>query len=315
MPQQVKSLLECCQNSLTKSGCFGRGWLCTILSFKRFFKHATPQQLYRIERANPDLALESPELWLKHCLAFRDIRIDFEQGLYRDPREWRKLYLNRHKENERKRLEIKERVANHYSKIKNEKAARSIKVLHGIVPTTKRRTYEAARQSTMSKLFQQTKKEADKAASIYQQPKRSTAAPSLYGSSQSSTNVISAPKPPSRLVRAYQSNQAKYPRPASSPPSSSLFIAPKSRVLPTSTSKEKVVKKPKLSRNDTDYKPNQNERTVEVTAVEEKKLRPAAIVNFNIFNELSYLFQAPDCYMKRMHVRVTLICNPMLSAW
>lgn len=256
---------------------------------KESLKHATPQQLYRIERANPELALESDELWLKHCLAFRDIRIDFEQGLYRGSKEWRQLYLNRYKENERKRLEIKERVANHYSKIKNEKAARSIKVLHGIVPTTKRRTYEAARQSTMSKLFQQTKREADKAASIYQQPKRSTAIPSLYRPSQPSTNIISAPKPPSKLVRAYQSNHAKYPHPAPSPPHSNLFIAPKSRVLPTvSTSKEKVVKKPKLSRNDMDRKvQNQNEQRAEMTTVEEKKIRPAAIVNFNIFNELS----------------------------
>lgn len=45
---------------------------------------------------------------------------------------------------EKKRQAIKERVASQYSKIKDEKAARSIKVLHGFVPTTGRRTYEAA---------------------------------------------------------------------------------------------------------------------------------------------------------------------------
>lgn len=45
---------------------------------------------------------------------------------------------------ERKRREIKERVATQYSKIKNEKAARSIKVLHGIVPTTRNHSYESA---------------------------------------------------------------------------------------------------------------------------------------------------------------------------
>lgn len=45
---------------------------------------------------------------------------------------------------ERKRREIKERVATQYSKIKNEKAARSIKVLHGIVPTARNHSYESA---------------------------------------------------------------------------------------------------------------------------------------------------------------------------
>lgn len=45
---------------------------------------------------------------------------------------------------ERKRREIKERVATQYSKIKNEKAARSIKVLHGVVPTARNHSYESA---------------------------------------------------------------------------------------------------------------------------------------------------------------------------
>lgn len=68
-----------------------------------------------------------------------------------------------------------------YSKIQNEKEKRSIKVLHGVVPTTGKRSYESASKfisnanflsftqkytqlgrSTMSKLFQQTKKETDK---------------------------------------------------------------------------------------------------------------------------------------------------------
>lgn len=64
-------------------------------------------------------------------------------------------------ENERKREIVKEKLKNQYNKIQTEKAARSIKVLHGVVPT-KQRTYDAARRSTMSKLFQQSKREADK---------------------------------------------------------------------------------------------------------------------------------------------------------
>lgn len=154
MPKQVKSLLVSCQDSLTKSldgkkcgnhvvdldlmfsflvlsevGCVPYSLL------KDSLKHATPQQLYRIERANPvstvcfiikeigltilnylhfhigssfrirwydrnrikttrvTLKYLNLELWLKHCLLFKDIRDDFEQGLHRNPKEWRELYL------------------------------------------------------------------------------------------------------------------------------------------------------------------------------------------------------------------------------
>lgn len=36
------------------------------------------------------------ELWLKHCLTYKDIREDYyEHGLYRDSSKWRELYLVR----------------------------------------------------------------------------------------------------------------------------------------------------------------------------------------------------------------------------
>lgn len=54
---------------------------------------------------------------------------------------------NRYKETERKRQLIKQKVKSQYSKIQNEKEKRSIKVLHGVVPTTGKRSYEAASKS------------------------------------------------------------------------------------------------------------------------------------------------------------------------
>lgn len=63
---------------------------------------------------------------------------------------------NRYKETERKRQLIKQKVKSQYSKIQNEKEKRSIKVLHGVVPTTGKRSYETA-----SKLFFFIKKNAE----------------------------------------------------------------------------------------------------------------------------------------------------------
>lgn len=100
---------------------------------------------------------------MKHCFLFKEVKDGYEQGLHRNPKEWRELYLvkfifdfmtfffknipktqNRHTEVERKRKAIKERIASQYSKIKTDKAARSIKVLHGVVPTARNHSYEAA---------------------------------------------------------------------------------------------------------------------------------------------------------------------------
>lgn len=51
---------------------------------------------------------------------------------------------------------------------------------------------------------------------------------------------------------------------------------------------------------------NQNEQRAEMTTVEEKKIRPAAIVNFNIFNEVSS--------MKPWYAKNTLYSRPITLA-
>ncbi|KAI8636654.1 RNA polymerase II transcription factor SIII subunit A-domain-containing protein [Parasitella parasitica] len=148
MHYTVKSLVVSCQDTLTKYldvvsevGCVPYSLL------KSSLVHATPQQLYKIEKANPDIAAESDELWLKHCLTYKDIRDDYyEHGLYREPKKWRELYLNRFKENEKKRQLIKQKVKSQYNKIQNEKEKRSIKVLHSVVPSSSKRSYESARK-------------------------------------------------------------------------------------------------------------------------------------------------------------------------
>ncbi|OAD05285.1 hypothetical protein MUCCIDRAFT_161980 [Mucor lusitanicus CBS 277.49] len=247
MPNTVKSLVASCQDILTKHLDVVSEVGCVPYSLmKNSLVHATPQQLYKIEKANPDIAAESDELWLKHCLTYKDIREDYyEHGLYRDPSKWRELYLNRYKETEKKRQLIKQKVKSQYSKIQNEKEKRSIKVLHGVVPTTGKRSYEAARRSTMSKLFQQTRKETEKVASIYQQkrPTVTSAMPMSFHHPPSST-VIKVPKPASQLTRAYQSYQSKYPR-LNSPPPPAPLIAPRPHIQD-----ERHPKRPKLDVDD-----------------------------------------------------------------
>ncbi|KAG2203675.1 hypothetical protein INT46_003322 [Mucor plumbeus] len=278
----VKSLVVSCQDILTKHldvlsevGCVPYSLL------KNSLVHATPQQLYKIEKANPDIATESDELWLKHCLTYKDIREDYyEQGLYRDSKRWRELYLNRYKENEKKRLLIKQKVKSQYSKIQNEKEKRSIKVLHGVVPTTGKRSYESARRSTMSKLFQQTKKETDKVlvyASIYHQKRPTPSTMPAYAHKQSSSStVIKLPKPTSQLTQSYQSYQSKYPRLHSLSPPAPLIL-PRSQ---PSISEERNHKRPKMM----DDK-NQSE----------KRKKPVAMVNFNIFNEVCTNYVSFNC--------------------
>ncbi|KAI7904552.1 RNA polymerase II transcription factor SIII subunit A-domain-containing protein [Cokeromyces recurvatus] len=181
MPKTVKSLKTTCQDllskyldALTDVGCVPYSLI------KSSLVHATPQQLYRIERANPDIVLESDELWLKHCLQFKDFRDEYKQGLHADATQWRQFYLKRVEENEKKKEMIKNKIKSQYNKIQNEKEKRSIKVLHGLVSTKGKRTYESARQSTMSKLFQQTKKETDKIVTIYNSSiKRPTSRPTF----------------------------------------------------------------------------------------------------------------------------------------
>ncbi|KAI8377085.1 RNA polymerase II transcription factor SIII subunit A-domain-containing protein [Choanephora cucurbitarum] len=269
--KQVKSLVTACQDTLTKYLDILTDVGCVPYSLlKPAIAHATAQQLYRIEKANPDIAAESDELWLKHCLMFKDIRDEHQQGLHRDPKKWRELYLHTHHENEKKRQMIKEKVKSQYSKIKNEKEKKSIKVLHGVVPTKGRHSYEAARRSTMSKLFQQTRKETNKVASIYHSLSPSTKRP-IQPISSSTTTIIHVPKPASRLVQSYRDNQTKHIRNPYSPPLPPL-TPPKSHSIPSREQHEPASKRPRLKDD---------------SSCDVKKKKPTAMVNFNIFNELS----------------------------
>ncbi|KAI8390257.1 RNA polymerase II transcription factor SIII subunit A-domain-containing protein [Blakeslea trispora] len=273
--KQVKSLVTTCQDTLTKYLDILTDVGCVPYSLlKPSITHATAQQLYRIEKANPDIAAESDELWLKHCLLFKDIRDEHEQGLHQDPKKWRELYLHTHYENERKRQMIKEKVKSQYSKIQNEKEKKSIKVLHGVVPAKGRHSYEAARRSTMSKLFQQTRKETNKVASIYHSSSRRP----ISSHTSSATTVIHVPKPASRLVQSYRDNQTKYVQSPHSPPLPPL-TQPKSHIVP---SREQVPNNNKQY-NTTSKRP----RLKDDPNCDVKKKKPVAMVNFNIFNELS----------------------------
>ncbi|KAI8985423.1 RNA polymerase II transcription factor SIII subunit A-domain-containing protein [Pilobolus umbonatus] len=236
MLHQVKSLVTLSQDTLSK-------YLDVLTEIggvpysllKNSLVRASPQQLYRIEKLNPHLMPESNELWLSHCLTFRDIREEYDMGMHRDSTEWRRLYVTRYKENERKRQLIKQKIKGQYNKEQHERQAKSIKILKGVV-STKERTYDAARKATMSKLFQQTKKEASKISSIY---RSNTPAHRSTHRSTHTANVIDIPKPPSQLIRAYQSTRNRYsgdiPPPTPSPPS----------IAPVSQMTEKINKKRK----------------------------------------------------------------------
>ncbi|KAG1471984.1 hypothetical protein G6F56_001806 [Rhizopus delemar] len=241
MHKEVKSLATISQETIAKCLDLITDVGCVPYSLlKNSLKHATAQQLYRIERNNPEIMLESNELWLSHCLSIKEIRDEHQNGSHRNPEEWREMYLQKQQENERKREIVKEKLKNQYNKIQTEKAARSIKVLHGVVPT-KQRTYDAARRSTMSKLFQQSKREADKVASIYQS-KRSTMPQKI--------------RPPS------QSHKVRPPK-----------IIP---IIPTSPPPfaSSISKKSKRHEGLQNSKPTESKK-------------PVAMVNFNIFKELS----------------------------
>ncbi|KAG1374215.1 hypothetical protein G6F61_009521 [Rhizopus arrhizus] len=249
MPKEVKSLVTISQETIAKCLEFITDVGCVPYSLlKDSFKHATPQQLYRIEKMNPEIMAESDELWLPHCLMFKDIRDEYEyNGLHKDPKQWRDTYLRKYQENERKRQLVKEKVKSQYSKIQTEKAARSIKVLQSVVPT-KKRTYEAARRSTMSKLFQQSKREADKVASIYQSTKK----PNTF-----SQNI----RAPSQFSESYRPK-----------------IIP---VVPT------IPPRPVVAAPPATKKLKKQQAVEDKTKPRTEPKKPVAMVNFNIFKELS----------------------------
>ncbi|KAI9026585.1 RNA polymerase II transcription factor SIII subunit A-domain-containing protein [Phycomyces nitens] len=142
MSHQVKSLFMISQDVIAKH-IDGLSDVCGIPYWllKEPLKKANPQQLYHIEKANPHFLPESDELWLSHCMSYSDIREAYRNGEYQDSRIWRQLYLKRYKEAANKRELMSQKIKSQYSKIQNEKAARSIKVLKGVGPKYGR-TYE-----------------------------------------------------------------------------------------------------------------------------------------------------------------------------
>ncbi|CDH56422.1 predicted protein [Lichtheimia corymbifera JMRC:FSU:9682] len=292
MPKEIKSLVACSQDVLARHLDFlddvGRAPYSLL---REALCKATPQQLDRIERINPHLIPESIELWLPHCLSFSDIREAYNQDVYPEFTDWRQLYHERVQENERRRQMARAKMKKEYNKIQSEKAAKSIKVLSGVVPIQGRKTttYEAAKRSTTSKLFRETRKAAERTLSSMQ-----------------TTTTSSNQRPGSALTRAYNSlyEQQHMPprspiyRPLVQPPpriSSPAKNTPSSS--PSSSECIPTTKKPRL--NDRNHlttsrspRPNfsSNRRQSESASSHDNAStakRPVAIVNFDIFKQLS----------------------------
>lgn len=85
------------------------------------------------------LIMSSTDLWISHCLSFRDIRLSYESGHILPDNNWRETYLERHEENQRKRQLIGAKIKSHYNQIQNDKEARSTKFLNKAIAPTKRR--------------------------------------------------------------------------------------------------------------------------------------------------------------------------------
>ncbi|KAI8889994.1 hypothetical protein K501DRAFT_266374 [Backusella circina FSU 941] len=140
---EPKSLFLTCQETLIKNldALFEIG--CVPYEFIELsLRHATPEQLQRIEKCNPKIKRDSNGLWLAHCLLFPDIKDEYNKmGLHREPKKWRSLYRRRYEENELKKESVKQKIREKYNTINNEKAAKSIKVIKGALPK-RRRTFE-----------------------------------------------------------------------------------------------------------------------------------------------------------------------------
>ncbi|KAI8584104.1 hypothetical protein K450DRAFT_218167 [Umbelopsis ramanniana AG] len=118
----TKSLVEICQGIIGKhlDALYELGDTPFRL-MEAPLKRATAQQLYRIEKCNPHITEETQDLWIPHCLSFRDIRIAYEAGNVSHDTNWREMYLDRHEENQRKRQLIGAKIKSHYNQIQNEK--------------------------------------------------------------------------------------------------------------------------------------------------------------------------------------------------
>ncbi|KAI8146455.1 RNA polymerase II transcription factor SIII subunit A-domain-containing protein [Fennellomyces sp. T-0311] len=253
---------------------------------KPALRKATPKQLLRIEKANPHLVPESDELWLQHCLSFTDIREAYRQGEYQDSSKWRKTYMKRFKEAEHKREMISAKIKKQYTQLQNERAARSIKVLHGHVPTQGRgsSTYESARRSKTSKLFQETRRAADRTHAMYQKPQKQIRPVSAI----SSASVVEVSKPTSTLSKAYSNLRQQRLSPPRQP--YQPLVPPPSRIEPRWPEKKPPMMPPSPSASMTKRRRlDEPARPRGSTSTGNKSVgkRPAALVNYDIFKQLS----------------------------
>ncbi|SAM08202.1 hypothetical protein [Absidia glauca] len=249
MPTQVKSLVLISQEILTNN-IDGLSYVGSVpySLLRPSLKKATPQQLYLIERLNPHLTPESDELWLRHMSVFKDLLDAYRQGDYQDSRHWRGLYLKRYQENEKRKKIISEKVKSQYNKIQDEKAARSIKVLKGVVRgrTHDTRRFSGTNSNGSSRLFLETKKAASKTITcvgayrnaIYRShvqkpyhlnsPLSTTTPLNKTIPSLSPDTVMNVYKPPSQLARSYRTNHARYGSKPTSAPIYSMIPPPPS---------------------------------------------------------------------------------------
>ncbi|KAI9269054.1 RNA polymerase II transcription factor SIII subunit A-domain-containing protein [Phascolomyces articulosus] len=321
MPKEIKSLVTISQEILSRhlEGLDDVGSTPYSL-LKPALRKATPKQLLRIEKANPHLKQESNELWLNHCFSYTDIREAYHQGRHQDPTKWRKTYMQRFKETERKREMISAKVKKQYTKIQNEKAARSIKVLSGVVPTHGRgsSSYDAARRSQTSKLFQETRRAANKTHAMYRpsrQHHRPMRQPSSFyvpsstlnstSYSSSSAAIVPVSKPSSSLSRAYNNlKQRHMPLPEHTafqpliPPPHRIELPPrqvekkdspmKSTIpLPIPTISSSTPKRRRIMEGQSKPKSPSSSTSSPIPRKGTSSKKPVALVNYDIFKQLS----------------------------
>ncbi|OAD79980.1 hypothetical protein PHYBLDRAFT_185007 [Phycomyces blakesleeanus NRRL 1555(-)] len=318
MSHQVKSLVMISQEVIAKhiEGLSDVGGVPYWL-LKEPLKRATPQQLYRIERASPHLVPESDELWLSHCMCYSDLREAYRDGEYQDSRMWRQLYLKRYEEAARKRQLVSQKVKSQYSKIQSEKAARSIKVLKGVGPI-RGRTYEESSYlpyglfflkkiflafylgtTGASKLFRDTKKATIKALTIiltiiitwvpfdvnrnaiFHSPiRRTTQSPSLFYPSES----IRSHQPPSTLFAHTISQQPN--RPNNTRPVSKPIVPPSAKSnIPIHNQPQQTKQRPVLQSPTSSNKLKRSPSQPNPSSSPPKRL--AAIVNYDFFKEVN----------------------------
>ncbi|KAI7847677.1 RNA polymerase II transcription factor SIII subunit A-domain-containing protein [Circinella umbellata] len=311
MPKEIKSLVAISQDILSRhlEGLDDVGSTPYSL-LKPALRKATPKQLFRIEKANPHLRQECNELWLNHCLSYVDIREAYHQGEHQDPTKWRRTYMQRFKETERKRELISAKVKKQYTKIQNEKAAKSIKVLSGYVPTQGRSStsYDNAKRNQTSKLFQETRRAANRSHAMYR-PTQQRSSSSIFVPNKShrslplSTHtIVPVSKPTSKLSKAYNNLKQQHllpPHHFVSPP----LIPPPSH--PTELPGRQVEKKHDNTSQIYMKKPTSIATTLPTTTTttpvktkrrrlespistkETQSRKPAALVNYDIFKQLS----------------------------